>query len=220
MAKSPLAVLAVVVSGLTSAAFRMIGVVYGREVGLTDQRIDLFLAAFVADGAIAQSPAGRLADKYDRRCVLIWFSVLGIASCAVTVGSAGVGPGLVPAAAALFGFATFPIYSIAAAHAHDFANSSERVELCVAILFFFAVGAIASPLVASALLEALGPTSPFVLTSAGHPMLVGFGLVRMLARPTRAERTRYVYAPRISFLIGRLPRKGREAKAPPKDGHP
>ena len=209
--------MAVVVSGLTAAAFRMVGPVYGREVGLTDQQIALFLAAFVAGGAAAQIPAGWLADKFDRRWVLIGFSILGIGSCAITVASTGMGAGPVFAASAFFGFATFPIYSVAAAHAHDFADSSERVELSAALLFFFALGAIASPLVASTLLESLGPASLFFLISAGHLGLVVFGLMRMLARPTLAERSSYVYAPRTSFLIGRLTRRGRERSARKQD---
>lgn len=38
-------------------------------------------------------------------------------------------------AAGLFGLTTFPIYSISAAHAHDFAVPEETVELSAALLF-------------------------------------------------------------------------------------
>ena len=201
---SPLAVAGVLVAGLSSAAFRMVGPIYGQEVGLAADQIAYFLAAFVLGGALGQWPTGWLADKMDRRWVLIILSVAAIASCAVTVASSNSGTLAVMLSAMFFGLTTFPIYSVAAAHAHDFAEDTERVDLSAALLFFFALGAIASPLIASTLIEAYGPRALFTFVAVGHLALVIFGLARMLARPTREARTAYVYAPRTSFLIGRL----------------
>ena len=211
-AMSPLAVMAVIVAGLTGAAFRMVGPIYGQEVGLAAGQIAWFLAAFVFGGAVAQVPTGWLADKYDRRWVLIWISVAAAGSCAITISTTGIGLTGIMLTAGLFGFTTFPIYSVAAAHAHDFANSDERVELSAALLFFFALGAIASPLVASNLIDAYGPSALFAFIACGHIVLIVFGLVRMRARPTRDERTAYVYAPRTSFLIGRLMKRATSAE--------
>jgi MFS family permease len=212
--RSPLAAAGVVVAGLSSAAFRMVGPIYGQEVGLRPEQIGLFLAAFVAGGALAQYPVGWLADKFDRRWVLIWLSVAAIASCGFTAASSAGGTGMVMLAAAVFGLTTFPIYSVASAHAHDFAESHERVELSAALMFFFAVGAIASPLVASSLIDWFGPSALFMLMAGGHAVLVVFGVIRMWARPTRRARTRYIYAPRTSFIIGRLTGRSREQPLP------
>lgn len=208
--RSPLAAAAVVVAGLSSAAFRMVSPVYGREVGLGADQIGLFLAAFVLGGALAQYPVGWLADKLDRRWVLIWLSIAAIGSCILTVFSADLGAASILISAAFFGLTTFPIYSVAAAHAHDFATSRERVELSAALMFFYALGAIASPLLASNLITWFGPGAMFMLIAAGHVVLVALGLLRMRARPTADRRTPYVYAPRTSFLIGRLLKNKRE----------
>ena len=208
--RSPLAAAGVVVSGLTTAAFRMVGPIYGVEVGLSVDQIALFLAAFVLGGAFSQYPTGWLADKFDRRWVLIWISAAAIVACAVTVALATRGSGAVMLAAAIFGFATFPIYSISAAHAHDFADSSERVELSAALMFLYAVGAIASPFITSGLIEAFGPGAMFLFISAAHVVLIVFGVMRMRARPTPGARTRYIYAPRTSFIIGRLLGRSRD----------
>lgn len=201
---SPLAVAGVIVAGLTGAAFRMVGPIYGQEVGLAAGQIAWFLAAFVLGGALAQLPTGWLADKFDRRWVLIWISGTAVASSAVTVAASTGGTAQVMLAAGLFGFTTFPVYSVAAAHAHDFAEPSERVELSAALLFFFALGAIASPLVASTLIEFYGPSALFGFVALGHLILIAFGIIRMRARATAQARTSYVYAPRTSFLLGRL----------------
>jgi len=210
--KSPLGASAVIVAGLSSAAFRMVGPIYGQEVGLRADQIGLFLATYVLGGALAQYPVGWMADKYDRRWVLIWLSAAAMAACATTVGTAGSGTWAVLLSAAFFGLTTFPIYSVAAAHAHDFAETHERIELSAALMFLFALGAIASPLLAARLIDWFGPAALFTLIAAGHLVLVVVGLLRMRARPTAEARTPYVYTPRTSFLIGRLTKGSRERR--------
>ncbi|MCT4371302.1 MFS transporter [Yangia mangrovi] len=210
-ARSPLAVAGVIVSALSGASFRMVGPIYGAGVGLQPDQIGLFLAAYIAGGAAAQYPVGWLADRFDRRTVLIWLSVASILVSAATATFTGLSPAGVMAMAAVFGVVTYPIYSVSAAHAHDFADSSERVELSAALMFWYAVGAIAAPYGAALLMAAFGPASLFALIGAGHLVLVIFGLIRMSARPA-ARRTPYVYAPRTSFTIGRLLSRQREER--------
>ena len=207
---SPLATAGVLVAALSSASFRMVGPLYGKGVGLDASQIAWFLAAFVLGGALAQYPAGWLADKYDRRHVLIVLSVLTIVACLVTASLDGLSAGGVMLTAFLFGMFSFPIYSVSAAHANDFADSSQRVELSAALMFFYAVGAIAAPLAASALVDHFGPPAMFMLIAAGHAFLIVFGLVRMRTRSAAGPRTRYVWSPRTSFIIGRLTGTSRE----------
>ena len=207
--RSPLAAAGVVVAALSSASFRMVGPLYGQEVGLSAQQIAWFLSAFVIGGAVAQYPVGWLADKFDRRWILILLSLAAMLSSILTVYSTAFGMLGIFGAAIIFGLTTFPIYSVAAAHAHDFASSEERVELSAALMFWFALGAIAAPFVASTLIDAFGPGALFIMISAGHALLILFGLTRMRVRSTQTT-TRYVYAPRTSFLVGRLLGKSRE----------
>ncbi|MCX7566478.1 MFS transporter [Sulfitobacter sp. F26169L] len=209
-ARSPLAVAGVLVAALSSASFRMVGPIYGQEVGLSAGQIAWFLSAFVIGGAIAQLPIGLLADKFDRRKVLVWLSIASIGSCGVTIATAGWGVSGVLLSAGLFGLTTFPIYSVAAAHAHDFAASDERVELSAALMFWFALGAIAAPYGSSILIDNYGPKALFILLAGGHGALVLFSIARMRARPTRKVRTAYINAPRTSFIVGRLFGRDRE----------
>ncbi|MEC8574522.1 MAG: MFS transporter, partial [Pseudomonadota bacterium] len=202
----------VIVAALSSASFRMVGPIYGQEVGLEVGQIAFFLASFVLGGALAQYPLGWLADKYDRRWVLIWLSAIAIVSCAITMAASGTGTIGVMLAAAFFGFTTFPIFSVSAAHANDFATSEQRVELSAALMFWYALGAIASPYISSALIDSFGPPALFAYVAAGHVLLIVFGLSRMRARPAPEDRTRYVYAPRTSFTIGRLLKRARERR--------
>ena len=108
--RSPLAAAGVIVAALSSASFRMVGPVYGQGVGLAVDQIAWFLAAFVAGGALAQYPVGWLADKYDRRWVLIWLSVAAILSSVLTALTHDLTTTGILLTATLFGATTFPIY--------------------------------------------------------------------------------------------------------------
>ena len=143
--------------------------------------------------------------------MLIALSVLAVISSAVTIAVSAQGTVAAFLSAIFFGIATFPIYSVSAAHAHDFAEDEERVELSAALMFLFALGAIASPWTVSALIEAFGPSAMFAFVSAAHIALIVFGLIRMRRR-NAVTRTRYVYAPRTSFLIGRLLKSARDRR--------
>ena len=49
-----------------------------------------------------------------------------------------------------------------------------------------------------------------LMIACAHLILVIFGVTRMRARPTLTEKTPYIYAPRTSFLIGRLLKRLRD----------
>ncbi|MEM9231345.1 MAG: MFS transporter [Pseudomonadota bacterium] len=201
---SPLAAAGVIVAGVTTPAFRMVGPIYGQEVGLRADQIGLFLAAAVLGGALAQVPAGWLADRFDRRHVLIGVSV---AAAVVSTGITLLGPGsqtLIFAASFLFGLVSLPVFSISAAHANDFATPEQAVEVSAGLMFLYGLGAIAAPLLGSALIAHFGPGSLFAMITAAHLALIAFGVIRMRVRATSATRTRYSYVPRTSFLVGRL----------------
>ena len=206
---SPLAAVSVAVAGLTGASFRMAGPIYGADTGLAPEQIGLFLAAFVGGGAAGQLPAGWAADRWPRRHVLTGLGLAGIAACGAVAASGGMGPAAAYAAAFAFGLLTFPIFSVAAAHAHDFAEPEERVELSAALMFFFAAGAIAAPLLAARLMSAYGPAALFVLIAVAHAGLAAFSVLRGRVRPA-STRTPYVYTPRTSPLIGRLLGRSRD----------
>jgi MFS family permease len=208
LSRSPLAVSAVIVTGLTSAAYRMVGPIYGSEMGMSASQIGLFLAGYVVGGALSQYPAGWLADKFDRRWVIIGFSMASLIACTASLFAENFTH--IIAASGLFGFITVPIYSVATAHAHDFAASDERVELSAGLLFYFAIGAIASPIVAALLIENFGPKSFFIFVGSAHLILAGFGGIRLLLGAHAIAKTPYIYAPRTSFLLGRLTKRLRD----------
>lgn len=200
---SPLGAASCIVAGLSGASFRMVGPVYGEEVGLGPQGVALFLAAAVAGGAVSQLPVGWLSDRIDRRLVLIGLSLAALGVCGWASAGA-LGPRDLFLMSFLFGVTAFPLYSVGAAHANDFAPRDFVVELNASLMFLFGVGAIVSPWLAAELIGAFGPQALFVYISAAHVFLLGFCLWRMTRRPAAQARTPYTWLPRTSFVVGRL----------------
>ena len=209
---SPLAAAGVVVSGATSAAFRMVGPLYGAERGFSQSELALFMGFWILGGAVSQIPIGRIADKMDRRNVLMLVSVASCLACAGLAVGIG-GNGGFYALSFAFGAAALPLYSISAAHANDFAPPDFVVELNAALMFLFGVGAIVSPLLAANLIAGYGPAALFAYIGAAHLGLIGFSLFRMTRRPTRGPRTPYRYTPRTTFVLGRLLRRRSDGSA-------
>ena len=136
--------------------------------------------------------------------------MIGIIACLGLVASGTQNHTQIFLVAALFGASTYPIFSVSTAHANDFTEASKMVEVNASLMFLYGIGAIFSPLVASALIESFGPSALFAFISLAHVFLVVFGLMRMTSRPTSEEKTRYAYIPRTSFTFGKLMRRRKD----------
>ncbi len=202
---SPAAALGIIVAGVTGAGFRMVGPIYGVENDLSQGQIAIFLAAAILGGVAAQYPVGWVADKTDRRHVLLGLSVLAAGSCLgiATLVPPGDPTGLY-LGAFIFGVTAYPIYSVSAAHANDLAEPDFMVELNAALIFLYSLGAIVSPTISAWLIALAGPAAMFMFMAAVHVALVVFTLYRMTRRAGTGPRTPYRYLPRTSMLLGRM----------------
>jgi len=202
---SPAAALGIIVAGITGAGFRMVGPIYGVENDLNQVQIAIFLAAAILGGVAIQYPVGWIADKTDRRHVLLGLSALAAACCLgialLTRPSDVYGIYL---GAFLFGVTAYPIYSVSAAYANDLAKPDFIVELNAALIFLYSIGAILSPAISAWLIALAGPAAMFLFMGAVHVALVVFTLYRMTRRRGTEPRTPYRYLPRTSMLLGRM----------------
>ncbi|MEO1198633.1 MAG: MFS transporter [Pseudomonadota bacterium] len=215
-AVSPAAAATCVTLGLTNGAFRTVGPVYAQEIGLGIEDLALFISLFIIGGAVLQYPLGQLSDRFDRRRVII----------AVTIAAALAGfllaqaedRVMVLAGAFLFGGFALPLYSLASAHANDFAKPGQSVDLAAGLFLFFTAGAVLGPVIASQIMAWFGPSAFFLYTSLLHLSLVAFVVIRMLSRAPvpRDERKRAVWLLRTSPLFNRLVASGREERGGPE----
>jgi predicted MFS family arabinose efflux permease len=211
---SPTACFGIIVAGLTGASFRMVGPVFGVANGLNQAEVALLLTAAIVGGAAAQFPVGWIADTTDRRNVLVGLSVAAIVACLsvaflTTPGALTV----IFLGAFVFGLTSYPIYSVSAAYANDFASKDFFVELNAALIFFFSLGAVISPIVSARLVSAYGPEALFLFIAAAHLALILFALYRKTRRAAPVPVASYTMVPRTSMIVGRLFRRTRLAGA-------
>ncbi len=207
---SPMACMGTVSIGMTNGAFRMIGPLFGREAGLDTAGVAAFMSAGILGGAVMQFPLGYLSDRVDRR-----FAILAATAGAVAAGlflaRAGGDQWLIYAGAFAFGACAMPLYSLSAAVANDRAGDGQYVLIAAGLTFFYSIGAIIGPFIASVVIDTYSASAFFLYTSAVHAALIVLTVVRLLARPTvpRESRSRFVGLLRTSPAIFGLARKPR-----------
>ncbi len=205
---SPLACLGCVTIGLTNSAFRLIGPLYAREIGLGVGGIALFVSAGIIGGAVLQFPFGYLSDRYGRRTSII-IATAGAMAAGLFMSLYARAPEAVYAGAFMFGAFALPLYSLSAAHANDRAADDDYVMVAAGLSFFFSLGAIIGPLAASLVIEAFGAPAFFTYTSVIHGLLIVVTIYRMSRRSQvpREARTRFVPLLRTSPIFLRMARK-------------
>ena len=200
---SPLAGLGVMTAGMSNSGFRMVGPLYAIETGMEATGIALFLVLGVLGGGVVQLPAGFIADRFNRRLVMIGFAAMAVAVC-LALGVPGIraagGFGLLYALAFLYGMTALPIHSISAAHAGDFAKNDDYLLLSASLIFLFSAGAISSPILSGFLIQHFDPGAMFFYIALIHVVLIAYGIWRMGVRPTMSVSS-YRYVPRTSLFI-------------------
>ena len=187
---SPLAVIAAFACGMANGTFGTLAPVYGYQQGLDASSIAYLFAVTAVVGAIAQTPFGRLSDKIDRRMVIIWLSglasIIGFLTVLINPAS-GV---LMFVLFGMYGFSAYPLYAIAVAHANDFAKEGEFGRVAGGMLLILGMGLAVGPVIASWVMNAIGPVGLFIVTGTFHGALAVTAFLRMKIRPVRDARGR------------------------------
>ncbi len=216
---SPLAAFGCLSVGLTNSAFRIVGPIYGQSIGLSVSEIATFMSAGIIGGAVMQYPLGALSDRRDRRQILLGTTIGALISALIIVWFAGDDRTANMLLVFLFGAFAMSLYSLSAAHANDHAKKDQFVQLAAGLLFFYSVGAMAGPLLASLLMQRFGPHALFAYTALIYAVLIAVTIYRMRARPAvpRAHRPRFAALLRTSPVFMRMARRSRNSR-PANDG--
>lgn len=187
---SPAGMVGCLASGLANGAFWALAPVFTAAYFADVSFAALFMTAAVLGGAAGQWPLGYLSDKVDRRYVILLVTVVSAAIAVILwLMAADLGIAGISALGALWGAFAFPLYSIAAAHANDYAKPEEYVMVSAGLLLMYGVGAVVGPLAASATMAALGGGGLYVFSAAVHAVLVAYVTFRtQRRRPAAPER--------------------------------
>jgi MFS family permease len=194
---SPIAVVGVLMVGISNAAFGALAAVYAARVGLPLRDVALFASLPLLAGALAQVPVGALSDRFDRRRVLIGIALVALAADCLFLFAAPAGSLANLALATLFGAAVFAMYPVIVAHANDHAAPGRFIQVSGGLLLMFGIGSIVGPAIAGVAMARGAPEYLFAVSAAAHVLLIGFALIRLRARApvARADKAAFVAAP-------------------------
>ncbi|MFN3508100.1 MAG: MFS transporter [Allorhizobium sp.] len=204
---SPLATVGCIVIGLTNSSFRSLGPIYADGIGLSVTAIATFMSIGIFAGIVLQYPLGHYSDKLDRR-VIILVSTIGALLASFFLAFLA-GDGEVANFIGIFAFGAFalPLYSLCSAHANDHAAPGQHALVSAGTLFFWSLGAVVGPLIASFLMDAFGPHALFAYTIVVLTFFVAYTLARIRARdavPTEKRRMRFRSLLRTSTYFSKL----------------
>ena len=181
---TPLGVVGVSVSGLTSATIYSMGPVYARLSGLQTRGVAAFMGVSILAGVLTQYPVGRLSDRMDRRTVLA-------AVCALATVVAGIlftfkelpHPVIVGLSALLSGV-ILTLYSLSVSHANDKLEPGQAVAASSKLLLLNGSAAALGPILAGSLMAYFGAQAYFGTLGSLTAALLLFDLWRKWrARP-------------------------------------
>jgi MFS family permease len=168
--------------GLANGAFWTLGPVFAQNEGFDLNGIAVFMSAVVLGGALAQWPLGSLSDRMDRRIVMVAAAVIALLAALVMMAVPQADKMTMVVAGAVFGAGAFPLYALAVAHANDYADASQSVEVSSGLLLIYGMGAAVGPLLASLWRELIDAPSLFFFTASVHVVLIGYVIWRMTRR--------------------------------------
>jgi MFS family permease len=188
---SPTGVMGCFGSGLALGGFYGVGPLFALQMGLDLTNTAAFMSAVILGGLVLQWPLGWVSDRFDRRPVIIVVSLAMAATGAGIVALSfdglvdlGVWSSLVAllALAALFGALASTLYPLAIALANDWIDPQDMVPASGGLLLAYSVGAVAGPIIASVLMDLMGPSGLFVLVVGVGVFVAAFTWVRLMVR--------------------------------------
>lgn len=179
---TPLGVVAVAISGMTSAIMFSIGPVYARLSGFGARGVAAFMGVSILAAVVTQLPLGRLSDRTDRRTVIAFVCLLGVVVATSLAFVEEMPRPLFLALAALFGGLSLTLYSLAISHVNDKLESAQMVDASSALILLNGAGAAIGPALAGGLIAAYGPPAYFATLAAILGMLTVFDVWRKFQR--------------------------------------
>lgn len=189
--QAPAAVVGCLYVGLVSGPLTNVAPAYGILIGLGQQRAILLTAAIQVGALLLQWPIGWLADRVDSRRVLLG------AAAGTAVTTAVLGALFLSGTAqrdwwlyglfALTGGCSVPLYTVAVTHAYFRLGREQAVGLSAGLLFLWSVGATIGPLVATGVMQLVGPQGLLLYIGVLSVVVAAYFAMRLLTNPIAAE---------------------------------
>ena len=184
---SPVGVVGALVSGSANGTFWSLAPVFAERSGLSAGGVASFMTAAIIGAALVQWPVGRLADRSDRRHIMLVAIAIAIAAQGALIWEAKSEPWVLIALAAAVGASALVLYPLASSHAQDLGGRENAVEVSTGLLLAYTIGAIVGPTTAAWMMGRIGPQALFIHNVAIHVIFVAFIVWRLWQRPPSHE---------------------------------
>ncbi|THV25638.1 MFS transporter [Peteryoungia ipomoeae] len=204
---SPLATVGCIVIGLSNSSFRSLGPIYSDGIGMSVTSIATFMSIGIFAGIVLQYPLGHYSDKLDRRFVMLFATLGATVAAGFLAFFAGDSQLANFIGIFLFGAFALPLYSLCSAHANDHAAPGQHALVSAGTLFFWSVGAVIGPLIASFLMDAFGPHALFSYVVVVFVFFAAYTIARIFLRdavPAESRRMRFRSLLRTSTFFSKL----------------
>ncbi|WP_343313923.1 MFS transporter [Brucella sp. BE17] len=187
--RSPAAVIGSLIAGITASTWNFLAAIYGGMNGLSTFGIATMLACAMIGGALFQYPLGRSSDFVDRRYVMVVAGLIGFALSTIMLILQPATPMSLYGMMFLFGFVLYPIYSLNVAHANDYADASEFVQVSSGLLIVYGIGSMLGPALSGPLMDLIGAPGFFVTMAVSYGIygLHAFWRIKRFERPAISE---------------------------------
>jgi MFS family permease len=182
---SPVGVAGALVSGSANGTFWTLAPVFADRSGLSAGGVASFMTATIIGAALVQWPVGRLADRSDRRHIMLVAITIAVAAQLGMIWFAKSEALVLIALAACVGASALVLYPLASSHAQDLGGRENAVEVSTGLLLAYTIGAIVGPTTAAWMMSFIGPQALFIHNAAIHVLFVAFIVWRLWQRPPR-----------------------------------
>ncbi|WP_439814809.1 MFS transporter [Zavarzinia sp. CC-PAN008] len=210
---SPVGIVGTFVAGVINTAVLSLSPIMLGNRGLDTAQIATVMTALTLGGLVLQWPIGWLSDHFDRRRVLLGITI-ATALVALLVAAIPTGNVVVLAVLAVaYGGIAFAIYPVAIAHAIDFAENRQVVEVSSGLLLSWAAGSVAGPAIASFAMERVGTAGLYGYAALTTALFAAFIIWRMTRRAPLPNdlQGRFVPMPQTTPTSGALNPRGSDA---------
>lgn len=176
---APLALYGCFIGGFSMSAFFSLAPVHATRVGFDAAFIASYMAAAVLACMMLQWPFGKLADRYDRRKVIIGISTLTAGSAALIGVFGGHSPSTLTLTTMAYMALLASLYPACLALANDQLPGENLVGVNTALLLIYGLGQISGPIVIGILMAVSGPQALYYGVALALLLFVIYALWRL-----------------------------------------
>jgi len=170
-------------AGVLNSAFYTMQPVFMRRVGYPVHDVSHFMGFALLAALVPQWPVARLADRFDRRKVLLCLAVLaGLLSVLLFLLR---DDGLIRAFGYLYVAVAFSMYGVVTSYVNDCIPADQRIAVSAGLLLIFSVGASAGPTLASATMALAGAAGLYLFTALVTGALAALTMRSIWRQPRR-----------------------------------